>query len=375
MHLDSYLDQKLNQRIQANALRLLQTRSTACIDFSSNDYLGFAQSDVLKQNIDNRLNALDLKVKNGTRGSRLLNGNYPFIETIESNLADFFKSSAALVFNSGYTANVGVLSAIPQKGDTIIYDEWIHTSLKDGARLSFAHRLSFKHNDPEDLLKKLQKAQGKIFLVLESVYSMDGDLCALEEMLKVAEPFDPIVIVDEAHGLGVIGECGEGLILSKKLENKIDIRIYTFGKAMGVHGAVVVGSEKLKSYLINFSRPFIYTTALSPHSYVAIAESIEYLKQSKQEVVQLQSYVAEMNAFFKSISVDSISNSAINTFILPGNDRVKALSEKFLNHNMDIRPIMSPTVPIGSERLRICLHSFNTSAEMELLQSKLMEWI
>jgi 8-amino-7-oxononanoate synthase len=194
-------------------------------------------------------------------------------------------------------------------------------------------------------------------------------------MLKVAEPFDPIVIVDEAHGLGVIGECGEGLILSKKLENKIDIRIYTFGKAMGVHGAVVVGSEKLKSYLINFSRPFIYTTALSPHSYVAIAESIEYLKQSKQEVVQLQSYVAEMNAFFKSISVDSISNSAINTFILPGNDRVKALSEKFLNHNMDIRPIMSPTVPIGSERLRICLHSFNTPDEMKLLQSKLMEWI
>jgi 8-amino-7-oxononanoate synthase len=375
MSLDSYLKLKLNQREEENALRVLHTRPNTFIDFSSNDYLGFAQSIELKQNIDQSILELDLPIKNGTRGSRLLNGNYSFIEKIENELASFFKAQSALIFNSGYSANLGVLSSIPQKGDTIIYDELIHTSLKDGARLSFANRLSFKHNDPEDLLKKIQKAQGKIFLVLESVYSMDGDLCALEELLKVAEPFKPIIIVDEAHGLGVIGEAGEGLVLSKKLEDKIDIRIYTFGKAMGVHGAVVVGSKVLKDYLINFSRSFIYTTALSPHSYVAISESIKLLKTSKESIDKLQYYVLHMNLFFKSIHLYSTSNSAINTFILPGNDRVKNLSNKFLTNNMDIRPIMSPTVPVGSERLRICLHSYNTREELELLQSKLKEWI
>lgn len=375
MHLDSYLKQKLNQREAENALRVLHARPNSFIDFSSNDYLGFAQSIELKKNIDQRLVELNLPIKNGTRGSRLLNGNYSFIEEIENELATYFKASSALIFNSGYSANLGILSSIPQKGDTIIYDELIHTSLKDGARLSFANRLSFKHNDPEDLSKKLQKASGKIFLVLESVYSMDGDLCALEELLRVAEPFEPIVIVDEAHGLGVIGENGEGLILSKKLEDKIDIRVYTFGKAMGVHGAVVVGSEVLKSYLINFSRSFIYTTALSPHSYVAISESIKFLVDKKELVSRLQYYVLHMNLFFKSIHLHTTSNSAINTFILPGNDRVKSLSEKFLAHNMDIRPILSPTVPVGSERLRICLHSYNTNEELDLLQSKLKEWI
>ena len=169
--------------------------------------------------------------------------------------------------------NIGLLSCVPQRGDTILYDYLSHASIRDGIRLSFANNYSFAHNDVADLEKKLQTAKGNIFIVTESVFSMDGDVAPLTELVDSATKYNAHIIVDEAHATGVIGNNGEGLVQVLNLQNKIFARVHTFGKACGCHGAAVFGSNKLRDYLINFARSFIYTTSLPPNAIAAISES------------------------------------------------------------------------------------------------------
>ena len=161
-----------------------------------------------------------------------------------------------MIFNSGYQANIGLFAAVAQKGDTIISDELIHASMIDGIRLSYASRLRFKHNDIKDLEKQLKKAKGNIFIGIESVYSMDGNLAPLTKMARLAKKYKAHLIVDEAHATGVFGKQGSGLVCALGLEDQVFARMHTFGKALGCHGAIVLGSEILKKYLVNFARPF-----------------------------------------------------------------------------------------------------------------------
>ncbi len=355
---DFFLDKKLEQRVRQNAFRKLKLPGDK-IDFCSNDYLGIVYHNLLNSQISDQL-------RTGSTGSRLLAGNYSLIESTEKLIAAFHKAEAALIFNSGYDANLGILSAIPQKGDTIIYDQLCHASIRDGIRLSFAQSFSFAHNDMNDLEKKLKSATGNIFIVTESVFSMDGDFCPLETLVALKKKFNAHLIIDEAHAIGVVGENGEGLIQHKNLQEEIFCRVYTFGKACGCHGAVAVGSNKLRDYLINFARSFIYTTALPEQAVAAIKASYNIfpsLNEERKKLNSLISYFQQAFTRFKKL----VSSSAIQVVIVPGNDEVKNIAQHLQQNNLDVRPILYPTVPEGKERLRIVLHAFNTLQEIEQL--------
>lgn len=362
---EDFLNKKLGERIAANALRSLKINkaqgNNTTIDFCSNDYLGIVKNRLIENEISPALS-------HGSTGSRLLSGNYDLIEETEKFIADFHDADAGLIFNSGYDANTGLLSSVPQKNDVIIYDQLSHASLRDGIRLSFATAFSFQHNDLHDLEKKLSSVghDAQKFIVTESVFSMDGDFAPLEEIIRLCEKYNAALIVDEAHATGVIGEKGEGLVRKLNLQKKCFARIHTFGKACGAHGAIVLGSEKLKQYLINFSRQFIYSTALPPSSVAAIAASYKRFPEMKKE----RSYIDHLIQIFKDSHLKFKilpSETPIQIVIVPGNEEVKKIAETLQGNNFDIRPILYPTVPKGQERLRVVMHAFNREEEVKAL--------
>jgi 8-amino-7-oxononanoate synthase len=350
---EEFLNKKLEERKNQNAYRQLQL-SKSKIDFCSNDYLGIVR---------NKLSTDNGQLSTGSTGSRLLSGNYSLIEETEKMISSFHDAEAGLIFNSGYDANVGLLSCVAQRGDTILYDYLSHASIRDGIRLSFAHSFSFVHNDLEDLEKKLKVAQGNIFVVTESVFSMDGDIAPLENIIKLCEQYNANLIIDEAHATGIIGEKGEGLTQYLSLQKKCFARVHTFGKALGCHGAIVLGSEMLRNYLINFSRAFIYTTSLPEISVAGIKDAYELFPTMNEERNHLQELILRFqNADLKFEKLKSLT--PIQVVIIPGNDDVKRIASHLQENNLDVRAIVYPTVPKGSERLRVVLHSFNSVDEV-----------
>ena len=362
--IDDFLHVSLKERETNQSIRSLKPESLL-IDFCSNDYLGFARSSELKTNFEREFGKYPGYFL-GSTGSRLLAGNSQFTEDLESEIAGFHHAQASLLFNSGYDANIGVFSSLPQRGDTIICDQLLHASIIDGVRLSHATRYVFKHNDLNSLEDKLKIAKGRIFIAVETVYSMDGDESPLKEICELAERYDAAIIADEAHAIGVFGRQGRGLIDELGLTSRIFARVITYGKAMGVHGAAVLGSEQLRSYLINFSRSFIYTTASPFLNHLAVKVSYAYL-QAKDHQHDLKERIA---AFKTSLApgINKInSRSGIQVLIVPGNAEVRAKAMTLQNYGFDVRPILSPTVPEGAERLRICLHNHNTLGDINKL--------
>lgn len=369
------LQQKLLDRAENNSLRKL-TVSKGMVDFFSNDYLGLARSKELSETIFKECETLKGN-PNGSTGSRLLSGNTEYAVKMEEELAVLFRSEKTLLMNSGYNANLAVLSSLPQKGDTIIYDELVHTSIKDGYRLSFASRFPFKHNDLQDMEAKLQKGKGDLFVVVESVYSMDGDAAPLKEMVALCERYGAYLVVDEAHSTGIMGTGGSGMACALGIEQRIFARIYTFGKGMGIHGACVAGSRILIDYLVNFARPFIYTTALPAHSMASVKMAFRYLQEHPELASALTGKIQQFKQGLPEKIIQSgryiESNSPIQVIMTPGNAAVKGLATQLQARKLDIRPILSPTVKEGEERLRICLHVYNTDEELRLLHQSLNE--
>ena len=368
--IESYIKQRLEQREQDGGLRRLVTEKQL-VDFCSNDYLGLARSEELRSLIDKELRSTQFIW--GSTGSRLISGNSAFTEELENQIAAFHTSSSALIFNSGYDANIGLFSALAQRGDTIITDELIHASIIDGSRLSFANRYSFKHNDLNSLEEKLRQAKGKIFIAVESVYSMDGDEAPLKEIAHLAERNGAALIVDEAHSAGVFGKQGRGLVSELGLEGSVFARLITFGKALGCHGAAVLGSDLLRSYLVNFARSFIFTTASSPFSHLSVQAAYSLLQKHNMQVL-----LKEKIELFKNETSDIrqsfiASRSPIQCVITGGNERSRFLESEIHAAGFDVRAILHPTVPQGKERLRICLHSFNTEKEIKQLSALLRE--
>jgi 8-amino-7-oxononanoate synthase len=361
---EDFLDKKLQERKDAHAFRSLVVNGHK-IDFCSNDYLGIVKNKIIEKSISP-------EISHGSTGSRLLSGNYPLIEETEKQIADFHDAPAGLIFNSGYDANTGLLSSVPQKKDTIVYDQLSHASLRDGIRLSFATAFSFLHNDLADLEKKLSAADPhfQTFVVTESVFSMDGDFAPLPEIAALCDRYGAALIVDEAHATGVVGDKGEGLVQKLRLQDHCFARIHTFGKACGVHGAIILGSEKLRTYLINFCRQFIYSTSLPPSAVEAIAISYRTFPTMEKE----RAHIQQLISIFKALEIKYRtlpSDTPIQIAIIPGNEEVKKVAQVLQEHHMDIRAILYPTVPKGQERLRIVLHAFNTDAEMEMLHKLL----
>ncbi|WP_329805907.1 aminotransferase class I/II-fold pyridoxal phosphate-dependent enzyme [Flavobacterium facile] len=377
------LQHKLNLRTETNALRKLPVPTNG-IDFSSNDYLGFAKNDQIFDVTHQYLVDNDIKI-NGATGSRLISGNHNLYTITENYIAEFHQSETALIFNSGYDTNVGFFSAVPQRNDIILYDELCHASIRDGIQMSHAKSYKFQHNDYEDLEVLLSKFQTShpelvegelptssfqlqtIYIVTESVFSMDGDAPNMETLVQLSEKYKVFLVVDEAHALGVFGDKGEGLVQSQNLQDKIFARIMTFGKGLGCHGAAILGSASLKEYLVNFARSFIYTTGLSPHSVATILVAYQNLNQ----LTELQKLKENINFFNQQKQLLGIkplfvySKSAIHSAIIPGNEKVKHIASQLQEKGFEVKAILSPTVPEGQERLRFCLHSYNTEKEMQ----------
>ncbi len=332
------IEQRLAKRKQLGNLRTL-ARSTASIDFASNDYLGLARS----------LRGEEMRGF-GSTGSRLLTGNSPYAEELEERIAHFHGQETGTLFSCGYMANVGLLSII---SGVILFDERVHASTRDGIRLSRAKSFPFRHNDMEHLDKRLRTCPPAIdrFIAVESLYSTDGSLAPLKDLCALSERYGAHLIVDEAHAVGVFGPQGRGLLA----ENGVNAfaQIITFGKALGAHGAIILGSSLLKQALINFATSFVYTTALPPHCLAAIDYSYARFPHMDKERAHLHSLFG--------------SGSQIQAVRIPGNKRVKEVSAACARRGFDVRPLLSPTVQRGEECLRICLHAFNSRSELQTL--------
>lgn len=326
--------------------------SNCTVDFVTNDYLGMARkSQVIASHI-----------VNAGLGSRLIAGNSKEAIYCEDFLAELFQVESALVFNSGYDANLGFFSTIPQKDEIVLFDKAIHASVRDGLRLSAAKSYSFNHNDLQDLEEKLIRFQGSnVFVVIEGVYSMDGDKAPIDEILQLAQVYKAYVVVDEAHSLGVEGENGLGLAEKYFKHPNLLARIITFGKAIGAHGAAVLSNRDLKKYLIHACRSFIYTTALAPSAYVRIKENLEFVYKNRNLRDSLDSVTQCFAHRF------NLPNQHIQMIPMNGITRIRQIMNLSAENNIALKGVWSPTVPEGEERLRISLHSFNTEKEINQL--------
>lgn len=345
-----FLQQRLATAYNAGTYRQLPGHPEG-IDFWSNDYLGFSRL------LDTPTSAL----ADGTTspGSRLISGDHPSYTAVERRIATFHGFPAALVFGSGYLANVGLLSCIGRRTDTILYDELIHASCRDGIRLSQATARKFRHNEVAHLAELIERSRkdGQVFVVTEGRFSMDGDQAPLPKLAAICESLGAHLIVDEAHSIGIDGPQGRGLVTKHGLQAQVFAVVYTYGKAPGYHGAAVAGSERLRDYLINFSRPFIYTTAPRPEFWYGLSRVYDIL-ESEQE---------KRMATLSRLAVHFQQQGPIQIIPLPGNEAVLQAERRLLNAGFLVKGIRSPTVPAGRERLRICLHAFNTEEEVERL--------
>lgn len=377
------LQAKIEKRIAENSLRNVGKQSDL-IDFTSNDYLGFSSSKSIYKRALEIATTSNLEI-NGATGSRLLSGNHALYEIAETQIARYHAKERALIFSSGYAANLGFFSCVPQRGDIILYDEFCHASIREGIQLSAAKAYKFKHNDVQavevqcKMARQLEKAQltasqlqnvdSEIYLVTESVFSMDGDQPDVDALISLCKKYNCRLVLDEAHAIGVIG-IGRGVMYHREMADKVFAHIVTFGKALGCHGAAILGNSDLINYLINFARSFIYTTGLPPHNLATIMAAYEELEHNIDILSLLKCNIALLRSKIVEHGLDAQfipSDAAIHSCIIPGNDRVKKMSKLLADSGFEVKPILSPTVPQGQERLRICLHSFNTEAEITRL--------
>lgn len=357
--MDQKLLDKMKKREKEGTLRSLSCFE-GYIDFFSNDYLSLSKLNVFNDIKGGALASF------GATGSRLISGTSNVVLESEKSLASFFNSESALHFNSGFDANIGFFSSIPQRGDTIIYDEYIHASVRDGIRLSFAKSYSFSHNNPEDLERVLIKAEGSVYVAVEGLYSMDGDLPPLRKISDLCDQYSANLIVDEAHSAGVFGENGKGFVNALNIEDKVFARLVTFGKAYGGHGAIVLGSNDLIQFLINFARSFMYTTAL-PDSSILRNSKIVKVNDLTERKKKLQDNLQYFRTNFNNEGLISESNSPIQILEYSEIKKTKVVAKKLQNAKIAVKPIFSPTVAVGKERLRLCFHSGNTFEEIDQL--------
>ncbi|BEJ11063.1 hypothetical protein CspHIS471_0104850 [Cutaneotrichosporon sp. HIS471] len=405
--LDERLSALLSARKNKGRFRSLKEYDTSSAshltDFSSNDYLSLTTDPGLRESYLSRLSNSEIVL--GSTGSRLLSGGTCAHASLESRLTEHF-SSSALLFNSGWDANVSLFSNVPQPGDIVVYDELIHASVHDGmraSRLPPASRRKFAHNDPASLAALLQSLNIKgetVFLALESLYSMDGDFAPLPALLDVFDAHVPrhqqCVVVDEAHTTGTYGPGGRGIVHSLS-EDRVTIRLMTFGKGVGASGAVLLCSETVRSFLINFARPFIFSTAM-PLSSVLALEAVWSLLASPEGdekradlarvIASLHAHLAPLLArtspallrlpdptpvpFSGAVGLEPSPPAPIVGLLTP---TPHALSAFLLERGFIVRPVVPPTVPAGGERVRICLRAGISEARVAELVGAIGEWV
>lgn len=361
------LNKALAEREQADLMRQMPPLPQG-VDFCSNDYLGLARDPCLRQRIAN-LSARRAP-PHGATGSRLISGNHPELEALEGWLAEFYRAEAALVFSSGFAANMGLLASLSGVVNTLFCDRRLHASAIDGCRLSGAERTIFAHNDMDELESGLNRLKpGKVgAVVVESLYSMDGDFAPLAQIVALADSHGAGVVVDEAHANGVMGPEGRGAVVAAGLEDAVLARVVTFGKALGLFGGAVLCSTALRDYLVNFARPFVYSTGLSPLWALWVRAACEMLPELDGRRARLRANVA----CFRRRAAESPWNwlpgeSWIQCLVVPGPAAVRRVGGMLQQQGLAALPIRAPAVPAGQERIRVCLHAHNTPEEIDRL--------
>jgi 8-amino-7-oxononanoate synthase len=355
---EAFATEKLLKKEAKDSIRSLKLSSG--IDFSSNDYLGFAKSQDVMDSFKKNVSYL---TQMGSTGSRLLSGHKSYHHEAEERIAHYFGSESALLFSSGYLLNIGLIQCLADETCTLLIDELCHNSFKAGAKASKAESFYFRHNDLTHLRERLEKHRHrKCFILIESLYSMDGDIAPLKEIVILAEEFGAEIIIDEAHATGVIGSHGKGLVSSLNLESQVLARVITFGKGLGVEGAAVLGPSILKKYLVNFCQTFIYTTALSYPLILMINTALDHFRHSEIHVKKLH---RNMEIFSSCLGIPILS--PIYAWMMPSKNAAKEVAAFLIEKGFDLSPIVSPTVQRGKERIRIVLHSFNTEEEIRSL--------
>lgn len=359
----------LNSLSQSSQRR--QLRICDGLSFSSNDYLGLANSSALLKTAQK---AIDEAIPIGSGGSRLLSGNHEQHIALETEAAVFFKAQSALYFANGYAANIAVLSTLPQKGDMIFYDNLIHASSHDGMRLARCDAQSFAHNDMQDLQNKVkawraENPNNNIWIAFETYYSMDGDIAPIDAIADLANEYDAIMVIDEAHACGVFGPDGRGLAAHLDgLDNAIILR--TCGKAMGCEGALLCLPSIAKEFLINRARHFIFSTAPSPliaHIVRAALRIMEEQPERREALMDLCNYASEILSPFGAIT----HGGPIIPIIIGDAKRTVDIAIKLQDAGFDVRAIRPPTVAEGSSRLRICISLNIDRADIDKLALEL----
>jgi 8-amino-7-oxononanoate synthase len=325
------------------------------VDFASNDYLGLAASGGL---VAAARAALDRGVPVGSGGSRLLRGNRAEHEALEAEAARFIGSEAALFMATGYTANSALLGTLPQRGDLIVADQLVHASMHEGLRLTRAAHVFARHNDPaafDDALRQWRKAgnSGQAWIAVESFYSMDGDFAPLADLAAVAQRYDAMLLVDEAHATGIAGPQGRGLVAELPSRDNV-ISLHTCGKALGAEGALLCGPQVMKDFLVNRARGFIFSTAPSPLSAAIVRAALAIVRDGDD----LRAALGERIALAKQV-LTPLGAQCHGSPVLPlvlGDDRTTmAVAGTLQAAGFDVRGIRPPTVPEGTSRLRIVI--------------------
>ncbi len=342
------------------------THEHAQLFFSSNDYLGLANHPVLKSEAIAAIQRWGV----GSGASRLVSGNTPLYQVLEEKLASLKETEAALVFSTGYMANIGTLGAIAHQGDLILGDRLNHASLIDGCRLSGATFRVYRHRDMVHLKKLLsnRKKEQKTLIVTDGIFSMDGDIAPLPDIMTLAEQYDATVYLDDAHATGVLGPHGSGTASHFKISNPRLIQMGTLSKALGGLGGFIAGSDVLIQYLVNKARPFIYTTALPPATLAASIAALDLIQKEPSLISQLWE---NRNDFHKKVTRMGFntldSESPIIPIFIGDSERALAFSRCLLENGIHVSAIRPPTVPKGTARLRVTLMATHTTAEIDLL--------
>ena len=335
---------------------------------SSNNYLGLCNNEEVKQSSINALNKYGL----GAGGSRLTTGSYILHKELEEKIAKFKNEESSLIFNTGYMANLGVISAICDENYYIFSDELNHASIIDGCRLSKAKTIIYKHNDMYDLEEKIKEVNPKYgVIVTDSVFSMDGDICNLPKIIEISNRYNLLTIVDDAHATGVIGKSGRGS--SEYFNLKPDITIGTLSKAIGSEGGFVCASSDIIDYLKNKARSFIFSTALSPAIIAGSIKSIDIIEKNQTLVKKLQSNVKYMVKGLKNIGFDTKSLTPIIPILIGEEKIALKFSEKLLEEGIYIPAIRYPTVKKGEAILRLTLMSTHDFEDLDFALNKIKE--
>ena len=335
------------------------------LNFSSNDYLGFANNGELKRYMIKAIKEYGI----GAGSSQLLVGHIEPHQRLEKKLAKFFNKKAALIFSSGYHANLAIASALINKNTIILQDKFNHASLVDSALLSKGKLVRYRHCDLKHLKSLLEKHKNNELIVMtDGVFSMDGDYAPLAEISKLCRKFNALLIVDDAHGVGVLGENGAGLVEEMNIEKKIDLLIGTFGKSFGAAGAFIVGSETIIEAFIQKARTYIYTTALLPSLAATITHALKMIKESDSLRLHIKELVAHYKQLSKKAGIcTSKFDSHIQPLVVGGANETVQLSKALYENNILVPAIRPPTVPKGTSRLRISITAAHTKKDISML--------